>query len=329
MLTTVIPVFNGERFLPATLECLARQSRPTDRLVILDNGSTDATPQIVERFRATHPKLHCEWRQNERNLGVLGNLNRGLAFAAETKFLHLLMADDLVKPAFYARLIPALDTVPAPALGYVFTEHIDARGVVVGLAEAGPAAPPRRLSKKRFLARQATLNTVLLPGVVFRTDYRAPLCGFRDIALAADIVFLAEWASRSESVVEVPESLCQYRLHPFSATVLEMPSLQTWVLDEWRVMELISSWIQEGRLQRWARRQLLKLRFAARSRVKADMMRGGNPAYARAIERTTRETAGALYASLGSLAVRGRDLLWRLQGRETKAEQLLKLGGLS
>ena len=49
-LTTVIPVRNGERFLPETLDFLARQQRRPDRVVVLDNQSTDSTPELVRRF---------------------------------------------------------------------------------------------------------------------------------------------------------------------------------------------------------------------------------------------------------------------------------------
>ena len=107
-LITVIPVFNGERFLPATLACLAAQTRPADRVVVLDNGSTDRTEELVRNA----PGLRCEFHRNESNLGVLGNLNRCLTLGRETRHLHLLMADDLVMPEFNARLLEALKELP-------------------------------------------------------------------------------------------------------------------------------------------------------------------------------------------------------------------------
>lgn len=101
---TAIPVYNGERFLPATLECLRQQTRKPDRIVVFDNGSTDRTLEICRSY----PDLKCEIRQNESNLGVLGNANRCLSLASETQILHLLMADDLVLPTFFEKLVPPL-----------------------------------------------------------------------------------------------------------------------------------------------------------------------------------------------------------------------------
>src|ERR1044071_1146080 len=98
-LTTIIPVFNGERFIVETLKSVARQTRKPDRVIVLDNCSTDSTPQLVAGFSG----LRCEWIQNQRNLGLFGNLNRALQFADQTTFLHLLHADDLILPEFYER----------------------------------------------------------------------------------------------------------------------------------------------------------------------------------------------------------------------------------
>jgi glycosyltransferase involved in cell wall biosynthesis len=127
-LTTVIPVFNGERFLQTTLECLAMQSRRPDRVVVIDNGSTDRTPELVKGFRG----IACEFHQNPTNLGVIGNLNRCLDFASETRFLHLLMADDLVTPDFFAKVLPPLSEAPGRALGYSFNDEVDQHGKPIG-----------------------------------------------------------------------------------------------------------------------------------------------------------------------------------------------------
>ncbi|MBI2925098.1 MAG: glycosyltransferase family 2 protein [Verrucomicrobia bacterium] len=325
MLTTVIPVFNGERYLLATLHCMAQQTRRPDRLVILDNCSTDRTREIVESFAA----WRCEWRQNETNIGLLGNLNRALQLAAETKYLHLLMADDLVKPTFCEKLLAALETAPGSALGYCHHEDIDASGAVTGPEKRRPTGPARVVPKKDFLARQAELATVLLPGVMFKTDFRPPHCEFRDLPQIADCLFLAEWATHCEQIIEVPDYLCQYRLHPFNATGLNIHNLQSWLLDEWRVMQTVLPWIDEPAPRHWLRRQKLKCLFAARSCVKVDMVQASRPEYAQEIRRTLRQKVSPLHAVAGRLAVSLRDFVWRAQGRATRAEQLTKACGLS
>src|SRR5215471_7864529 len=96
-LITVVPVFNGAEYIVQTLQSVANQTLRPDRLVVIDNCSTDNTQELVEEFRA----FRCSWRQNEKNLGLFGNCNRALEFAEQAEYLHLLCADDIIKPDFY------------------------------------------------------------------------------------------------------------------------------------------------------------------------------------------------------------------------------------
>ncbi len=325
VLTCVIPVFNGERFLRATLQCLAAQTRRADRVIVLDNCSTDRTRQVVEDFT----ELACEWRSNERNLGLLGNANRALEFARETDYLHLLMADDLVKPEFYRTLLGTMEPLAAPALAYSLNETIDADGRVTGPFNQRPAGPARDISRRDFLVRQATLDTILLPAVVFRVNHQPPRCLFRDLPQTSDCIFLAEWARGCGHLIEVPEYLCQYRVHPANATSsANLMNLKTSVHDEWRAMTTILPWIEEGVPARWLRREKMKCLFAARAHVKADMMALRHPDYAGEIRRALSHSVGPVYGGLGRLAVWMRDALDRCRGRETKSRQLARWVGL-
>lgn len=318
-LTTAIPVYNGERFLAATLDCLARQTRKPDRLVVFDNGSTDRTAEIVAAFRS----VPCEFRRNESNLGVLGNANRCLSLSAETRFLHLLMADDLVTPDFYAKLVPALASISGRTLGYSLNDEIDQHGAVTGPQRRPVTSPiPRRVPLNEFLGRQASLATVLLPGVVLKTDYQPPVCLFRDLPQVADGLFLAEWAVMTGEVIEIPEFLCQYRLHPFNASSRHMYDLEHFLVDEWRLAHMVLSWIREPWLKHAIRRLKLRCLLAARAQVKIDMMRKLRPPYALELRRKQLELAGPLAGIIGWLAVRSRDNLRRLTGRPNRVAEL-------
>lgn len=315
---TVIPVYNGERFLEATLECVRQQTRRPDRVVILDNGSTDRTPEICRSYA----DLGCEFRRNECNLGVIGNLNRCLSLATETRFLHLLMADDLVKPTFLEKVLPPLGELPGQGLGYVYNEEINGRGEVIGPRTYRPTGVARRVPLREFLVPQSQLATVLLPGVVLKTDATEAPCQFQDLPQVADGLFLADWARRTTGVVEVPEYLCQYRLSGFNASSRHVRNLQYFVLDEWRLMDQVRRWIPEARWRRWMRLWRLRVLFAARAEVKRRMFVGTDPGYARAIADARRATVGrwATVAGVGGVAL--RDGLRRLRGEPTRNEEL-------
>ena len=232
------------------------------------------------------------------------------------------MADDLVTPQFFRKTIPALDPLPPGALSYVFNDEIDLHGRTIGPKERLPTGSPRVVPEKEFLTRQSELATVLLPGVVFKTDYKAPLCSFRDLPQVADGLFLAEWAKIGGTVVEIPEYLCQYRLSEFNASSRHSLNLQYFVLDEWRLMETIHSWIDENPLQHALRKARLKCLFAARAEVKRQMFQSSDPAYARDIARTQVQIAGRLATAAGVAAVRGRDMIRRFSSLPSRVEEL-------
>ena len=324
-LTTAIPVFNGERFLSATLDCVAQQTRKPERLVIFDNGSTDGTEEIVARFKG----VPCEFRRNESNLGVLGNANRCLSLATETRYLHLLMADDLVKPDFYQKLLPAMEAIKGRGLGYSFNENISGTGEVIGRNQSQATGQSRQVPLNEFLGRQATLATVLLPGVILKTDFQPAPCLFHDMPQVADGLFLAEWAALTGEAIEVGEYLCQYRLHAFNASSRHMYDLQSFVLDEWRLTKTVLGWMDEPWTAHQLRRLRLHFQLAARTQVKIDMMQRLRPQFAVEIRRKQRELAGRPAAFLGWAAVRARDLLRRLGGKPSKAVELTSTATVS
>ena len=80
-ITTTIPLRNAEQFVQQTLESVASQTRRPERVVVLDNCSTDATPQIVQGFKG----LPLEYIRNPRDLGPFGNFNRSADLTATSE----------------------------------------------------------------------------------------------------------------------------------------------------------------------------------------------------------------------------------------------------
>ncbi|MAD82478.1 MAG: glycosyl transferase family 2, partial [Deltaproteobacteria bacterium] len=74
---SVIPVYNGERFILATLDSLAAQTPRPDRVIVLDDASTDGTAQLVE----TYEPLNCELIRSGQNEGLFRNFNKALSYA--------------------------------------------------------------------------------------------------------------------------------------------------------------------------------------------------------------------------------------------------------
>jgi glycosyltransferase involved in cell wall biosynthesis len=310
-LTTVIPVYNGESYLGATLQSVAMQTRRPDRLVVLDDGSTDATARIAQGFKA----LECEYVRNESNLGLFPNHNRALEYAAETDYLHILHANDLIKPEFYRQILAGLELCPGLGMAFSGYELIDENGSTLGTMRGGPSGPIRILSRRQLLQSQAELKPLLIDAVVLKTDRTPPPCWFpTDFPQLGDVVFHARWASHCVGIYESREAMCQFRQHPHSATSRNVASLEAWVLDEWRAMALIADLIEDSPFGRWLRRQKLRSLYAARSHVKMQTLKSSRPELASAIRTASRQICGPWHWRLGAAAVLLRDLLFRLLG---------------
>ena len=87
----IIPVFNGERFLEDAANSVLMQSFPANRIIIVDDGSDDSTPQIAQRLAATDQRITYI---RSTNMGVSAARNLGIK-ASTANLIAFLDSDDL------------------------------------------------------------------------------------------------------------------------------------------------------------------------------------------------------------------------------------------
>lgn len=301
---TVIPVYNGEKFIRQTLESVAKQTLRPERVVVLDNCSTDGTEKIVKEFKGSN----CEWFRNATNLGLFGNCNRALEFAAETNYLHLCCADDLIEPTFYQRLTEDLKSCDGLGLAYCLDERIDEQdrhlslsGKVTGTTDEIPVDV--------FLSRKAEIANQAFSGSLMKTNYQPAPCQFRlDMPILADVAWWAAWGKHCRKILQVNLPLCKYRWHGDNTTNVVMPGMQALILDEWRVMQM-NEQLRNGNSS-FVRRFKLKGLFAVRTGIKAKRIRQqDNLDYSQKIVVEGKRIAGPLAWYMGQAVVEARDLV--------------------
>ena len=308
---TVIPVFNGEEFIAQTLESIARQTLRPDRVVVLDNCSTDRTLEIVKNFT----DINCEFIRNEKNLGLFGNLNRSLDFAGETEHLQILHADDTIEPEFYEVMTCVLADCGGFGMAWSLDERIDEENR--HLSFSGNAdGKIEVLEKDVFLQRKAELGNQSFCAVLLKTNGQPAPCRFReDFPIVGDIIFWAAFGAHCEKIVHVRRALAKYRWHGSNQTVFLAPGLQPLILDEWRTMEINELLRGKG----WSVFRKLKLKglFAVRSGIKAKRVRqNGNPKYSRDITQAARGITGWPLWLAAKFLVELRDFaIYKIGGR--------------
>jgi len=299
---TTIPVFNGEAFIGQTLESVARQTLRPDRVVVLDNCSTDRTEELVRNFKG----IPCEFIRNPANLGLFANFNRCLEFADQTEHLQILHADDAIEPEFYEVMTGLLADCAGRGLAWALDERIDEDDR--HLSNSGnPDGKIEIPARDTFLQLKAEIRNQAFCATLLKTNGQPAPCQFPlDFPILGDMIFWAAYGAHCQKLVHVHRLLGKYRWHGGNQTVFLGPSIQALILDEWRTME--TNEVLRGR--GWSRHRKLKLKalLAVRSGIKAKRVRqNGNPAYAREIVAAARGITGRTLWLAGRVLVELRD----------------------
>ncbi len=312
-ITTTIPVRNGQKFLLQTLESLARQTRKPDRVVVLDNLSTDETPKIVQEFKG----LPIEFVRNPKDLGVFGNFNRCLDFAPETDYLQILHADDVICPEFYEVMTRQLEDCRGLGIAWCLDERIDENNRHITFS-GKPDGKVEVLDRDKFLAMKAATGNQAFCATLLKTNYQPVPERFpMDMRVWGDMVYWGKFGAHCQKRVWVHLPLAQYRWHPTVQTVYVAPDLKYLVVDAWRTMEMLEA--LRDRKPGLIRRSKLKGLMAVRGGIMAKRFRQlGNLKYSRDIVRTTRGYTGWPLWLAGQFLVQLRELLVFKIGRRPR-----------
>jgi glycosyltransferase involved in cell wall biosynthesis len=111
LVSVVIPVYNAERFLHESLDCVLAQDHPRIEIIAVDDGSTDASPEVLARYGDAVRVV----RQD--NAGPSAARNTGIRHA-RGDYVAFLDADDLWHPAKVSTQVAHLEA--NPEVGLVF-----------------------------------------------------------------------------------------------------------------------------------------------------------------------------------------------------------------
>lgn len=106
-LTVVIPVYNNAAYLAEAVESVRRQTCPPRRIILVDDGSTDATPEVAAALRANGAGAALDYVRQD-NRGPAGAMNRG-ASMVESSLMAFQSADDIWVPRKIEWQMHALD----------------------------------------------------------------------------------------------------------------------------------------------------------------------------------------------------------------------------
>ncbi len=210
LVSVLIPVFDAERTLPASLRSIQRQTEPRFECVVVDDGSRDASLGIAQRFA-----------DRDERFRALALPHRGVAAASNAGLEHCrgrivarMDADDLMHRERLARQIAALDAAP----------DLDAVGTHVRLFPRGDLGEgmrayegwlstvdsPERVRDEMFVESPVANPTLAIRGEVFRS-FR-----YRDEGWPEDYDLLLRLLTSGRQIGVVAKRLHSWRQRPDS-----------------------------------------------------------------------------------------------------------------
>lgn len=152
-----MPVYNEAEFVETAIQSVLRQTMTDLELVIVDNGSTDHSPEILRRFR--DPRIRVF--RNPRNLGSAAAGNRAVR-ESRAALIARMDADDIALPHRLEKQVAAFAAEPKLALLGAQVRHFDARGLLLR------SIAPRAVTK-RGIAWQSLFNSPFIHSTVMFT----------------------------------------------------------------------------------------------------------------------------------------------------------------
>jgi glycosyltransferase involved in cell wall biosynthesis/SAM-dependent methyltransferase len=226
--SVIVPNFNHEAFLRERLDCIYGQTYPNIEVILLDDCSTDASRDVLERYAADHPQITRTLFNSVNSGGPFRQWARGIT-AATGDLVWIAESDDFCAPDFLEVLVRAFDD-PAVLLAYARCEFVDRNGTpmagefehyVSDLDCAGQwrtrYARPAHLEVAQALGVKNTVPNG--SGAVFRRPVELPLLddpAWLSMRVAGDWVLYLHLI-RGGKVAYVPETTNYFRRYPGSA----------------------------------------------------------------------------------------------------------------
>jgi len=204
--SVIIPVFDAARTIGQAIESVHAQTFTDFEIIAVDDGSTDASVEILRRYGDAVKVLQ------QKNRGPSAARNLGIANSTG-EYLGFLDADDWWKPEFLTRMVAALDRDAESVMAYCDLQLVDSLGnpFQTSLMAARENRPP---TVRDMLD---SLWPIMPSGVVVRRGALEAVGGYAEPLRAFEDVYLWLLLREKGPFAYVPEKLAVWRFAHFPA----------------------------------------------------------------------------------------------------------------
>lgn len=213
-LSVIMPTYNGEKYISATLDSIAMQKNMELELIIVDDDSTDSTLEIVKTYQKIIPTKR--FSRHSRNWVANTNFALSLASGVYVCFLH---QDDV----WLNNRVETLRnlTTQSPEIGFIIhpSNFIDNAGHITGTWKCPLPPYPYQIKPDMITKRLLIQNFISIPGTIFKRDLAVRVNGMDE-----NLWYTADWdfwlkIARCTDTIYYPIPLSGFRIHTESQTV--------------------------------------------------------------------------------------------------------------
>ena len=210
-ISVVIPLYNHAAFIADAIRSVLAQTRAVDKIVIVDDGSTDDSVEIVRTFAEPRIELYTQ-----PNAGAHIALNRGIEKTAGCDYVAILNSDDVFAPERISKCAAFLDETPAIDVVATRLKLIDSSGSEIAFSD-----PSAKWFATAWSVRASQLDLVEQLGVANFISSTSNLTGrrtyfvehpFRHYRYVHDYFFVVDCALHGRLAV-LDDALFSYRMH--------------------------------------------------------------------------------------------------------------------
>lgn len=219
LVSTIIPVFNRPRMIVEAVDSVLAQTYRPIEVIVVDDGSTDETPIVVQQLEKKHREVRYLRKENS-GPGPTREMGR---LAAQGEFIQYLDSDDLLAPKKFEWMVDALNRNPdcGAAYGYIRVHPV--------------GRPPLEKPFKGSGEVRETLFPWLLADRWWNTDcplFRRSVCDvvgpWSDLRWSQDWEYDGRIGALGTKLVHIPEFVCDERHH----TELRQTSHANWLAPD-------------------------------------------------------------------------------------------------
>ena len=210
LVSVIMPVYNGERYLAQAIDSILVQSHAHFELIIVNDGSTDTTATILDQFMATDGRIRV--LTNAEPMGKAGDLAKELGIRhAKGEYVAIMDADDIAKSQRLKQQLAYMQAHPEVFLCGAWAEYIDGNGAV--FLDWKPDTEHEQIVRNLYYK-----NSIIHPTFFFRNEagsapfYETKYTWYNDYYTQLKLI------RQGKKLANVPEILLSYRVSGNSST---------------------------------------------------------------------------------------------------------------